>query len=581
MGRGSAMLIAILLAATTGALLGQEGTPARQDPPTPPTTQDPTKPPDPKPESPPQPAPAQEDQIPITSVIETWMRFVQAGEHRGFTHEKISPGPHRLYRYDYMHEGDIDISLATEAGGEVEIVHWSWQVTAQLTDQFDPYKLEATSNFAGVQWKMDIRTVEDKRIIEISLPPSAEQPTGAIFRTEISVDQPLGVSGELLLYKLRQRKDLAKPGTVPYRILGSGGSEVTLQFRVEEAVLKEYGTQKAAFVTPIEVQGAPSESIIPINLRVYVDKYGRIVEALGREESMRYIIASNATEARGGEFALSARGRRDPFSKRLALTPITRGGGGGAKVNPDSILPVIPLDKVGEKLAEVGTWIEKLEQYVKSNSPLAEQTYQKFLKYYEVLRRMCIADPVRLNQLDGYKAKAEQIYGGAERLVKRAQALLEGIEDYYNALNEQGVELNIKELRELRAKKEFFQDERVVEMDRIIKGAEQKLAATRARVELAKKVIVLNGTYSEMAIFKQTATLDAVIIGAPVRVDQPIRVVHNYTYAVINNKLYREGEEVEGQGVLIEKIRPHAITISYKGEVREVGLKAYGGPARQ
>jgi hypothetical protein len=423
---------------------------------------------------------------------------------------------------------------------------------------------------------MDIRTLEDKRALELTLPQTNENPQGEIVRVEIPIDQAVGTTGELMFFQMRHKGELAKPGDVTYRLLGGvGATELTLKIKVEAPIMKKYmGQDKPAYVTPVTVENAPSDSSLPIHFKVYVDKYGRIVEAVGREESMHYVIAANATEARGGEFALSARGRRDPFSKIGALTPkgITKGGvtKGGAGGEPPL---VIPPERVGEELAKAGKMIEDLEAAVRGNSPRAEQIYQRFLRQYEALRKLCAGDPVKLNQLDGYKAKAEQVYGGAERLVKRARALLEGIEDYYNALNDKGVEENLKQIKELRAKREFFQDERVVEMDRIIRAAEQKLAQTKARIELRSKVLVLTGTVSEAKVLRDSADVDLNMFGVKLDLHEPVKVVHNLTFAVVNDDLYKEGEEVKNQGVVIEKIQPHGIRVSYKGEVREVGLK--------
>lgn len=566
MGRLTAGVAVLLLTATTGLLIGQEAPPPRQDPPKTPIG--------------PEAAPPQDDKAPITNIVETWMRFVQEGEHRGFVHEKISPMPGRSYKYEYLYEGDLDLSVPSEAAGEVQIIHWSWQLSAQLTENFDPYRLEATSNLGGAQWRLDIRTVEDKRVLELTLPQTADNPQGEIIRQEIPSDQEVGTTGELLFYKLRHKGDLAKPGDVQYRLLGAaGGTEANLKIKVDAPILKSYMKDgKPSYVTPVTVEGAPADSSLPIHFKVYVDKHGRIVEAVGREESMHYVICATATEARGGEFALSARGRRDPFSKLGAMTPkgITKGSAAKGGQGAEAAL-VIPPERVGEELQKAGKMIDDLEQAVRGNSPRAEQIYQRFLRQYEALRKLCAGDPVKLNQLDGYKAKAEQVYGGAERLVKRARALLEGIEDFYNALNDKGVEENLKQIKELRSKREFFQDERVVEMDRIIRTAEQKLAQTKARIELRSKVLVLTGTVAEAKVLKETVSVNIISGGGGrLDLDEPVKLVHNLTFAVVNDKLYREGEEVEGQGVVIEKIQPHGVRVSYKGEVREVGLKKTG-----
>ncbi|MBI2932183.1 MAG: hypothetical protein HYY16_11075 [Planctomycetes bacterium] len=575
MPRHRAILALLLLAASTGLVVGQEGKPPKQPPAAEPqpasTGQEPAAAATAQEEID-VPAPPQEDRTPITSIVETWMRYVQDGEHRGYVHEKISLVPGRLHRYEYLHEGDLDVARVKESD-EVDLVHWSWQATAQLTEAFDIYRLEAAGSQQGVQWRLEVRTVEDKQLWELTLSPTPENPNGELVRMEFPLDQTVGWNAELIFYKLRQRGDLSKPGKIPFPISGASGHLTNLTLRVEEPRLRTY-LGKQAYVTPVTIENAPTESNMPVPLRVYVDKFGRVVEAVYQDETSHYVVCSGAVEARGGEQKLSARGRRDPFSKIGAMTRI----GMGSKLGPSkggdaSSAIVVPPEKVGEKLKEIGVMIDELERLVKSSNPRAEQVYQRFLRYYQVLRRMCAGDPVKVNQLDAFKARAEQIYGGAERLVKRAHMLLEAIEDNYNALNEKGVEENLKQMRDLRLRSEFFQDERVVEMDRLIKAGDQKLTQTKVRIDLARKVLVLTGTVFKANVVTEDLDLRIVVPGATLDMREPVKVIHNLSYALINDKLYREGEEVDGQNVVIEKIQPHGVRVTYKGEVREVGLK--------
>ncbi len=588
MGRSPALWVLLMLVAAAGLLVAQ---PAPQDPPKAgepvkqddPAKQDPAKQDPPKadpavepgkqdPVEPPTPAPPQEDKAPITAAIDTWMRYMQEGEHRGFVHEKISPVVGQLYRYDYLYEGDLDMTRPGEGGAEAETVHWSWQITARLTETFDPLKLEGSGSLHGAQWRWEIRTAEDLRIVEVTLPGTVDQPVGELLRAQFQVDQQIGMSVELLFLKLRQRGDLAKAGKISYPMLGPGATQVGVTLRVEEPVMKTY-MGKRAFVTKVSLENMPSDSgTLPVPVHVYVDKFGRIVEAVQSGEGSQYVICATATEAKGGEHKLSARGRRDPFQKLGAMTPVGRGSRDTGAKGKEPPLVIAP-ERVGEKLAECGKMIDDLEKLVKAGDLGAEKVYQKFLKIFKVLRPMVKGDPVKVNQLDGYKAKAEQVYGGAERLVKRAQMLLEGIEDFYNALNAKGVEENLKQLKELYAKPEFYEDDKKIEMEKIIKTAEHKLAQTMARLELRDKMLVLTGTVSQTNVSMEEVLLHLEIVGGPVEVREQIKVIHNLTFAVVNEKLYRENEEVENQGVVIEKIQPHGIRVSYKGEVREIGLK--------
>jgi len=93
-------------------------------------------------------APSPADRVPIEGVVETWMRFVQRGEHRGYTHERISLATARQYRYEYLFEGDLDLAAAGDAPDEQQIVRWTWHLTAQLTENFNPYRLDLAADLA-------------------------------------------------------------------------------------------------------------------------------------------------------------------------------------------------------------------------------------------------------------------------------------------------------------------------------------------------------------------------------------------------------------------------------------------------
>lgn len=519
-----------------------------------------------------------DDRLPVNKMIETWMSYSEGErtEARGYLHERITPQAQRLYRYEYLNEGDVTMVKSTE-GGEPRLEHWSWTINAQLEDDFDPFQMEASVTLGGVQWRIEIRTVGDERILDVTLPRSEELPAGDVRTLKFGTDQQVAFLPALLMYQMRQNGDLSKAGRHPWRLAGaSGAGESMVVVKVEDTVPRDYLGQRGVRVTPVVLENVPSDVQLPVPFRMNVDKFGRIVEAVTRDDG-RFLIAKDENEARGGEYTLSAKGRRDPFSKYGALTP----KGGGGEKGPRQIrevrdeLPVVRVDEVTVKLKEVGDMVEALDNLVKANSPQAEAVYQKILRYFEVLRKMTAGDPVKLNQLDGYKLRAEQLWGGAGRLVERSKTLLVGIEDHYNALNLEGVEKNLTTIKEYRARREFFQDERIREMDKIIRDAERMRDQTKARLDLRdNKKVTLTGVLLMPKYVPERVDLRVVVPGTTLEVSEPVRLVHNVRYALVNDKLQREGEEVEGQqGVVIEKIQPSSITISYKGEVREVLLK--------
>jgi hypothetical protein len=110
-----------------------------------------------------------------------------------------------------------------------------------------------------------------------------------------------------------------------------------------------------------------------------------------------------------------------------------------------------------------------------------ERYYQRLLAYYAAMRRCCAGDPWFLNRLDDLKVRAERAHGGAEKLVARARVALGGVAEACADGDIRRAESHLIAIKELRSRREFFQDERVVEMDKIIREAEKRLAEARKK----------------------------------------------------------------------------------------------------
>jgi hypothetical protein len=90
------------------------------------------------------------------------------------------------------------------------------------------------------------------------------------------------------------------------------------------------------------------------------------------------------------------------------------------------------------------------------------------------------------------------------------------------------------------------------------------VARCLARVELAKKAIVVTGIVL-------SSQAEPIAVEVSPGVVQNVRFVRDLSTAAINGKSYRAGEEIE-EGLRLEKISSRSVTVSYRGELRDVPL---------
>ena len=95
--------------------------------------------------------------------------------------------------------------------------------------------------------------------------------------------------------------------------------------------------------------------------------------------------------------------------------------------------------------------------------------------------------------------------------------------------------------------------------------AEPMLARGRTRHELARKAIAVTGTL--LASAEEPISVE-VVSG----LRQDVRFVRDLSTAAINGRTYRVGEVVEDSGVRLEKVSFRSVTVSLRGELREVPI---------
>ena len=99
------------------------------------------------------------------------------------------------------------------------------------------------------------------------------------------------------------------------------------------------------------------------------------------------------------------------------------------------------------------------------------------------------------------------------------------------------------------------------------------MAKCKTRIELGKKRVLVTGTL--LHDDAQLIPVDAAIglFGHQVGGVHEVRFIKPNRMAVINDKLYRVGDIIEGEGVRIEKVWAFGVQVSLREEVRDVGIR--------
>ena len=547
--------------------------PPKQDPPVDPAKQDP----------PVDPMSLKQDPAKIGGTVETWYKVTQERaisqnqmqlEAIGYAHERIyKSGPSK---YGYFFETDFDYLPPGE--GAVDVEHVNIQVTGELEEDFDPIKLKVNCSYGTRTTFIELRSSSEKRYIEFRTSDGVQAPI------EIDLTESLMLFDGISIFRLRQKGLLTKTGDVKISALNGAGAEpveVTVIAGKPEA--REFLGKKDTLVTPLKLS---SETFAGDYL---VDRYGRVLERKGfllmgatevmELKGLKITVSPDSKDAKGENSGLSQRGRRDPFHKMGVMTPV-KGTGRGTKgpLKPGDTGPVIPKEEqLPQEIAKVEELIKSLRRAMaENNDPEAKKLYNRFLQNYKLLREMeqVQANATWVTTLDSQKAEAEKIYGGADKLLAQADAIIDQIATYLEALALEKIDESIKTMEKFRDRLELFNEsERQLVLEKKIRDAGLRRAQCIARRELRDKKIVLTGVVLASESVRDDLRLDLWIGGVNVKVDEPVRVHRSISYAVVNDEYYREGDVVKGEGVRVDKIYRQGIAISYKDEVLEVPLR--------
>jgi len=518
----------------------------------------------------------QQDRLDIAGTLDSWYRVEFQNQPVGFVHEVLSraqAGNPWRFNYDVDAEIELVVRDPKEPGKDTPSIQAS-RVRAKLDDTYAPVDWQEFLHVNGVEVSGYISVDETgARKIEIMLSPTDRRQFQAPSEEEVYYDKTL------MFISLRQSGNLARPGTRKVSLFSpqlegkSAVAEVT--FEVEEMVRREYLGKKDVAVTRVRFLKPPPAANRDAELvEAFVDKYGRMVEYVTRGQ-LRVLLVKGEEEAVGKDRVLRHAGRRDPFRKDLALTRAK--GGEGEKKEGETIVPPTDVQQFTAELAKAVKLVEELRKAKdEGRETEGEEMYQKLLAYHTAFRKSLAVKPQGQelqNQVNQLRRQAEEIWGGAERLLKKLRLVYLRITELFERDECEEMAKGIEELKKSQARPELQDTPQVIEVNGWILKVEPLLVKCRTRMELARKKIELSGTiaYEERVFYPVDASVN--VFGHSVGAATEVRFVKPSRLAVINEKVYRVGDVVEGEGVRVEKIWPQGVQVSLREETRDVGIR--------
>ncbi len=521
-----------------------------------------------KPAAPAPAPPPPQDKVEMPAMIDSWYKVLHGDAPLGHIHEtlqKSGPAPIR-YQYSVLTEVEIEVPDPQVAGRTVPSTE-SLMIDARLDDTYAPIDMTWSFKKDAAELVGKVFQTDAGRRIEIHVPDST--PTRFPVR-----DMDLHYTAHLMFVTLRQNDQLSTTGLKNAKVFFPRVNEAPVadvSFEVRDWVQREYLGKKVP-VTRIDwVKPLPAPSRELEIVETYVDKFGRVVEEVTREGKLRMVLVKGEEEAVGQSALIQLRGRRDPFRKDLAMRTKTAEKDIDKVKGTDGAPPPATPE---EGLAAADKIIEELVK-AKERKDLdgARSQYYKGIKLFLQLRDLKEPNPEARNRIEEFKKKLEDLFGGAKRRLEEARGVFVRGVDRFGLEDVAGVEKALGDLRKMEGLPEFVGAGELTELKTWIADLEPMLVRCRTRLELAKKKLVLTGVtlcYDEKP---QVMEFPLHVFGHSVGAPHELRFIRAAHYAIINEKMVRVGDLVEGEGVRVEKIWKYGVQVSLKEETREVPIR--------
>src|SRR5436190_7138663 len=206
-----------------------------------------------------------------------------------------------------------------------------------------------------------------------------------------------------------------------------------------------------------------------------------------------------------------------------------------------------------------------------------QKVYEKFLDMQSAVKSLNNLGkplpPEQMARVDSLRKQAEDVWGGVDRLMKQLQATYIRVIDAYNKDECDVMEHGIGEFKKAQNRKELEDMPQLSQVLKWIGELEPLVGKCKTRIELGRKKVIVTGTllHEDSQLLPVDASVN--VFGHQVGGIQEVRFIKPNRIAVINDKMYRVGDMVDGEGVRVEKIWAFGVQVSLREEIRDVGIR--------
>jgi len=521
----------------------------------------------------PPPAPAgQQDKIDIGPVLDSWYKVFQGSQVAGYSHEVLTRArAGNPFRYTYAADSEVELMVPDPKDPKKTVTRTeSMRIeNAQLDDTYSPISMTRRDSREDATVESKVLTEDSKRI---------EMMVGTERKSfPVNPDEEVHYSRFLMFISLRQNGKLAKPGTQRALLFEPRGDDqppiCEVQLEVHEMVKRAYFEKKEVSVTRVSyLKPPPAPTRDSELLEAYIDKFGRIVEESTRA-GVRRVIVKDEAEAVGQNERVRPGGRRDPFRKDLATAPSKDKAGEDKQLGPE-----VDPKNIAKTLKEIEALIEELKKAKdEKRDDDGQKFYDRLIAYFATVRQVALKDPlnpVEQARVEALRQQVEEIWGGLERLMKQLRGVYVQVTDAFNRDDCGAMEKGIEELKKaIATRKELDDTPQMTQILKWIGELEPLVNKCKTRIELSRKKLVLTGTLLHEDVQILPVDVSVNVAGHLVGGIEDVKFTKPNRIAVINEKMYRVGDVVEGEGVRVEKIWAFGIQVSLREETRDVGIR--------
>jgi hypothetical protein len=201
---------------------------------------------------------------------------------------------------------------------------------------------------------------------------------------------------------------------------------------------------------------------------------------------------------------------------------------------------------------------------------LSDRIVQVYIKLRESSKD---ADSQVRARMESLKKRTEELFPGAVMLVEKARKIYTEALDRFEHEDVTGMEKLLNDLRNVEKAPELVGAEGLTTLRQWVVELEPLLTRCKTRLELAKKKLMLTGVVLHFEEKPQTVEARLNVFGHAAGASQEVRFIRATHIAIINDKMYKVGDTVEGEGVRVEKVWKYGVQVSLQDETREVGIR--------